>query len=216
MPAIAIPAPAKPRLRGIPHAIGAIIAIPAAALCVYSASSDVAGRAALVYGLSLVFLLGTSAIYHTLHWAPPMRMWLRRIDHLAIFVLIAGSYTPMCLLVLPEEEGRTLLLLAWSCAGAGALVSLFWPMVPRWINVGLSIGMGWLILPYGTDILAELDWLSISLWVVGGVLYSIGGITYARKSPDPIPLVFGYHEVFHCLVLAAVVCHYLAIWRMVV
>ena len=216
MPAVAISPPPKPRFRGIPHTIGAFLAVPAAIVCVASASGKVASQAALVYCLSLIFLLGTSAIYHTPQWTPKIRMWLRRVDHLAIFVLIAGSYTPMCLLALPEEQGHKMLIVAWSMAAVGGFLALFWPTVPRWVNVGLAIAMGWMLVPFGPSIVSKMGWLSMILLLVGGLLYSIGGITYARRSPNPAPKIFGYHEIFHCLVLAAVCCHYVAIWRMVV
>lgn len=207
--------PEKPSLRGIPHSLGAVVAIPATILCVTSATSSVGTIGALIYGLSLIFLLSTSAIYHTPTWPPQVRLWLRRVDHLAIFVLIAGSYTPMCLLALPPAEGTPLLILVWSFAAVGALVSLLWPLAPRWLNVGLTVTMGWLILPQCMVIAETLGTLSITLLVVGGVLYSLGGVAYARRAPNPIPKVFGHHEVFHCLVLAAAACHYAAIWRLV-
>jgi hemolysin III len=208
--------PAKPRYRGIPHSLGALLAIPATILVALEASSGVGTTGALIYGLSLVFLLSTSALYHTPTWPPRVRMWFRRVDHLAIFVLIAGSYTPMCLLALPPAEGTSLLITVWSFAAVGALLSLFWPLSPRWLNVGLTVTMGWLILPHSLIIAEALGPLSISLMVVGGVLYSLGGLAYARRAPNPIPEVFGHHEVFHCLVLAAAACHYAAIWRLVV
>lgn len=208
--------PEKPRLRGIPHSLGAALAIPATILIAFHASSGLGATGAGIYGLSLVFLLSTSALYHTPTWPPRVRMWFRRVDHLAIFVLIAGSYTPMCLLALPPVEGTRMLIAVWSFAALGALVSLFWPLAPRWINLGLTLTMGWLILPYSFTIAQALGPLSITLLVLGGVLYSLGGLAYARHAPNPIPDVFGHHEVFHCLVLAAAACHYAAIWRLVV
>jgi hemolysin III len=205
----------KPRLRGIPHSVGAVLAVPAAILCAAHAASGDAALGAIVYGLSLFFLLSTSAIYHTPTWTPRVRMWLRRVDHLAIFVLIAGSYTPICLIALPPDASRIMLIAVWSCAGLGALLSLFWPMAPRWLNVGLTVTMGWLILPYGLLIIEALGPGSIALLTIGGVLYSLGGLAYARRSPNPMPAVFGHHEVFHCLVLTAAACHYAVIWRLV-
>jgi hemolysin III len=205
----------KPRLRGIPHSIGALVAIPATILCIAHATSGDGALAATIYGLSLIFLLSTSAIYHTGSWRPRLRMWLRRVDHLAIFVLIAGSYTPICLLALPQAEGQILLGLVWSMAGLGALLSLFWPMAPRWLNVSLTIAMGWVILPVAALIINALEPASIALLLVGGLLYSMGGVAYAKRAPNPLPAFFGHHEVFHCLVLAAAACHYAAIWRLV-
>ncbi len=205
----------KPRLRGIPHSVGALFAVPAAILCVAHASSGDAAVGAAIYGLSLILLLSTSAVYHTPTWTPRIRMWLRRVDHLAIFVLIAGSYTPICLVALPPEECTVMLIAVWSCAGLGALLSLFWPMAPRWLNVGLTLAMGWLILPYGLVIIEALGPGGMALLAGGGVLYSVGGLAYAKRAPNPIPGVFGHHEVFHCLVLTAAACHYALIWRLV-
>lgn len=205
----------KPKLRGVIHLAGAVVAMPAVVLGVAHATTENAVTASVVYGLSLLFLLSTSAIYHTPQWTPKVRMWLRRLDHTAIFVLIAGSYTPVCLLVLDGEEGRKLLMAVWACAGAGGLISLLWPTVPRWINVGLTVAMGWMIVPYGKELLAALDWMTLSLLIAGGLLYSIGGIAYARRSPDPVPTIFGYHEVFHTFVLVAVACHFIAFWRVI-
>jgi hemolysin III len=205
----------KPRLRGIPHSIGALLAIPAALAIIHHAAAGTSRLAALVYGLSLIFLLSTSAIYHTPTWTPRIRMWLRRVDHLAIFVLIAGSYTPICLLALPPSQGKVMLIAVWICAALGALLSLFWPLAPRWLNLGLTLIMGWLILPHGLVIIDALGYQTLALLAAGGVLYSLGGLAYATRTPDPIPGIFGHHEVFHCMVLAAAVCHYLAIWQLV-
>ncbi|MCP4448478.1 MAG: hemolysin III family protein [Myxococcales bacterium] len=158
-------------------------------------------------------MLSTSAIYHKFQWTPRIRMWLRRIDHTAIFVLIVRSYTPLCFVALPPSEGRQLLAPAWIFASAGALLSLFWATVPRWINVTVTVAMGWVVLPFGAALLEALHSVTLTLFVVGGVLYSIGGIIYARRAPDPLPTIFGYHEVFHTFVLVAVACHFVAIWR---
>lgn len=205
----------KPRLRGIPHSVGALVAIPAAIFCVAHAAEGDGTMGATIYGLSLIFLLSASAIYHTPTWTPRVRMWLRRVDHSAIFVLIAGSYTPICLIALPPDDANLMLTAVWTCAALGTGLSLFWPMAPRWLNVGLTIAMGWVILPYGFVIIDALGPLNIGLLFLGGVLYSVGGVTYARRAPNPVPLVFGHHEVFHCLVLSAAACHYAVIWRLV-
>lgn len=205
----------KPKLRGVFHAIGALGAVPAVVLAVAHAEPGRPATAALVYGVSLVFLLSASAIYHTPQWTHRTRMWLRRVDHTAIFILIAGSYTPMCLLVLPPDKGQQLLFCVWSCATAGAIFSLAWPTCPRWINVILMVTMGWMIVPFGRELLISLDATTLTLLLVGGACYSLGALAYARRFPDPFPRIFGYHEVFHVLVLAAVVCHFAAFWRVI-
>ncbi len=205
----------KPRFRGIPHSIGALIAVPATAICIAHATSGRGALASPIYGCSLIFLLSASATYHTFTWRPRALMWLRRVDHLAIFVLIAGSYTPICLLALPPSSGRLMLIAIWSFAAFGAAVSLFWPMAPRWLNLALTVGMGWLILPQATSVIDALGAQSIALLVAGGVLYSLGGLAYARRAPNPLPGIFGHHEVFHCMVLLAAACHFAVIWPLV-
>jgi len=141
-------------------------------------------------------------------------MWWRRVDHTAIFFLIAGTYTPLCLMRLPDG-GSHLLVIMWTLATLGALQSMLWPSAPRWVTVPLYLVMGWMVVLYGREFLSELDRISLSLTAAGGVLYSVGALAYARRWPNPRPAVFGYHEIFHLFVLAALTCHFAGVWRLV-
>ena len=208
------PRSTKPRLRGVFHGLGAVAFLPLIALCINHAANADGRIAASVYGGSVLFLLTVSAIYHIPHWTPTPRMWLRRLDHTAIFVLIAGTYTPFCLLGLPDG-GELLLIIIWSLAAVGTAQSILWPKAPRWVSVPLYLAMGWVGILYAREFSAVTDAMSATLAIAGGVLYSGGAIVYARRRPDPRPSVFGYHEIFHVCVLAALVCHYLVIWRLV-
>jgi hemolysin III len=135
---------------------------------------------------------------------------MRRLDHAAIFMLIAGTYTPFCLL-LPPATGRPLLALVWAGAGAGMLLSVLWPLAPKWLMALLTVALGWAVVPTFPAMLATIGWKGISLLGAGGIAYTVGAVVYATRWPDPNPRVFGYHEVFHVLVIAAAICHYIAV-----
>lgn len=205
----------KPRLRGIPDVVGVIIAVPAVAFLIADAQPGLYTSASVVYGLSLIALLTASATYHTPMWSQATLVWLKRIDHAAIFVLIAGTYTPVCLVVLPESLSRTMLTAIWSVATLGIAVSLVWPKAPRLVTVPMYLAAGWAIVPWLGDIFLATGLRGIALMGAGGVLYSVGALIYMRRWPDPLPRTFGYHEVFHTFVVAAVACHWLFIRDMV-
>lgn len=200
----------KPLLRGFPHLIAVIAAVPAVALLVAHARAD-AVVASVVYGAALVALLGVSALYHTPNWSLNLRMVLRRVDHSMIYALIAGSYTPLCL-ALGGDAAQILLPLVWTAAALGTVQSILWPRAPRWITAGLYVLLGWAIVPYLPSLHTALGPLPFGLIGLGGLMYTIGAVAYARKWPDPAPRVFGYHEIFHVLVVVAAACHFAAIW----
>jgi len=213
MEAATTPARVKPRLRGVSHLFAAIIALPAAIwLTVHAASESV--LVAAIYGASVVGLLSSSALYHTPHWSPEKRMMLRRLDRSMIYVLIAGSYTPYCV-ELAGSASSLMLPLVWVAAALGIVKSIVWIKAPRLITAAPYVLLGWAIVPYGMDFYRVLGTTVVTLTVVGGVCYTLGAVAYARKWPDPIPAVFGYHEVFHALVVVALGCHYTAVWMMV-
>lgn len=203
----------KPALRGVPDVIATILAVPAAALLIAFATPGVARIAALVYGVGLVLLFATSATYHTPTWPIAVRRVLRRIDHSAIYVLIAASYTPFCLLVLPSPWGGALLAFVWIAAGLGLLKSFVWHGAPRWLNTAVYILIGWSVVPFAPALLEGLGWLGTGFIGSGGVLYTVGAVIYARRWPNPSPRVFGYHEMFHVFVVVAAACHYLGMWQ---
>lgn len=199
------PALTKPRLRGVSHELAFFAALGAGAVLVALAPPG-ARLAAAVYGVSLATMLGVSALYHRPTWAPGPRTWMRRLDHAAIFVLVAGTYTPFALLL--GERGPTVLALAWGGALLGILQSLFWVQAPRPLVVCLYVALGWAVAVFWPALHAALGVPALSALVLGGVLYSIGAVVYAARKPDPSPAVFGYHEIFHAFVIAAAVCHF--------
>ncbi len=204
----------KPRLRGWPHLVAALCALPAAIALVRHAGPGIWTTAALVYGLALVVLLSTSAFYHVPMWSPERRMLIRRFDRSAIYVLIAGTYTPMCASI--GGEGWSLLMpLVWGGAAAGILMVVAWVKAPRWLTATPYVVLGWAIIPYLGDLYRAIGALSMALIASGGVAYTIGALVYARRRPDPVPEVFGYHEVFHVLVVVAAALQYAAVWRMI-
>jgi hemolysin III len=204
----------KPKLRGLSHLIGAFLAAAAGTVLVTGAPTQRAAWAAGVYAVSLVTLFGVSALYHVPMWRPSRRRWLRHLDHAAIFVLIAGSYTPICLLGL-GDRGSRLLVLVWVGAGLGILKSLLWPQAPKPVSAFLYVGLGWIAVSEWTAVRAALDGWSEALLIVGGALYTLGAVIYAARRPDPHPEVFGYHELFHVLVVLAAGFHYVAIARLI-
>ena len=167
--------------------------------------------AAGVYALSLTGLFGTSAIYHRVHWkTPSTRGWMRRADHASIFLLIAGTYTPVAMLGIGGADGRRLLLQIWTGATAGVLLSLLWPRAPKPLVAAVAVAVGWTILPYFPQVLALLGNL-VWLILAGGIAYTAGAIVYAIKKPDPWPRVFGYHEVFHTMTVIGALLHLAAV-----
>lgn len=203
----------RPRLRGVIHQAAFFIALAAGIGLVLYSPAGKPTWAALVYATSLVLLLGISATYHRVLWQPRARAWMRRLDHSAIFVLIAGTYTPFCL-ALPE--GRvTALVGIWSAAAVGALKSILWPHAPKWIVAALCVAMGWGGLALVPTISATTGTVGLALIVLGGVLYSLGAVVYALRRPNPWPQTFGYHEIFHSLVVLAALLHFIVVLRVV-
>lgn len=209
------PAPrGRPLLRGKLHEVGFWMSLVAGPLLVGLAPSG-AGRVATgVYALTLSGLLGVSALYHRVTWQPAQRAVMRRLDHAMIFLLIAGTYTPIAL-VLPAGRGVALLVVVWVGALAGVGFQLVWPTAPRALQAAVYILLGWTAVAVLPDLARALGGAGLALIVAGGVLYSLGAVVYARRRPDPAPTVFGYHEVFHALVLAAALCHLAAVAGMV-
>lgn len=206
------PVRVKPLLRGIPDVIASAAALPAAAYLVGNARPGAATVAALVYAATLVALFAVSATYHTPMWPLNVRAWMRRADHSMIYVLIAGSYTPVCLTVLPAHIGIPLLWAVWIYAAAGITKVFAWPTSPRWLNVVSYIVLGWFVAPYLGATYAGFGLTGFVLLAAGGFAYTVGAVIYARRWPNPVPTVFGYHEVFHVFVIGAATCHYAAMW----
>ena len=208
---LATDSPIKPRFRGVSHAVAFFLALFAGIALVIAARGPTAKIACGLYAASLCALLGVSALYHLITWSTPAaRQRMRRLDHSVIFVLIAGTYTPLAFTLDPESTFR-MLAVAWTGAALGVLKALFWVHGPKWIVAGLAVAVGWLAVFYAMPLLGTIG-LGPVLWMgAGGVLYSVGALVYAVKRPDPWPATFGYHEVFHGLVIAAAVCHFIAV-----
>lgn len=193
---------ARPMLRGVSHLLACIVSVVVGLMVVWLAPGSRHRLAACIYCVSLVAMFGSSALYHLLPWRPPLGEWMRRLDHAAIFVFIAGSYTPFCLLALHDGSGEVLLTLVWIGAGLGVLQSLLWVRAPRAVAAALYVGLGWLVLPYVSRLAAVIGWRSVALLAAGGICFTVGALVYALRRPDPVPAIFGYHEVFHALVIA--------------
>jgi hemolysin III len=200
----------RPLLRGWSHAAAAVTALPAAWLLVHRAGPGLAGWGAGVYGASLVLLFLTSSLYHRIYWPSSIRHLIGRVDHAAIFLLIAGTYTPFCLLLGPGT-GHRLLGLVWVSAVIGIALVVGWKGLPKPLRAGLYVLLGWFIVPVLPALRAGVGDGALGLLVLGGAFYTVGAVIYATRRPDPFPRVFGFHEVFHLLVIAAAACHYLVV-----
>jgi hemolysin III len=201
----------KPRLRGVSHLIAFGVSLLSGPLLIVVAPTLSARVAVAVYGLSLSALFGVSALYHRPTWSAAARGWLRRLDHAAIFVAIAGTYTAVAGLALPAEVSQPLLVVVWCGALVGALLQLVRGHATRWLAAGPYLVLGWTAVAVLPQLVARLDGAAFGLLIGGAVLYTLGAVIYARRRPDPRPAIFGYHEVFHVLVIAAAAAHYVAV-----
>lgn len=199
----------KPSWRGWIHAATFPIAVAAGIVLISLAHGPVAKWASAVFMLTSMLLFGISALYHRINWSPRTKQLFRRLDHANIFLLIAGTYTPLALLALPPEKGILLLVLVWAGALLGIGFRVFWIGAPRWLYVPLYVLLGWAAMMYIVDI-AHASLAAMVLVVVGGLLYTLGSVVYGMKHPNPIPGVFGFHEIFHALTVVAFLCHWTA------
>jgi hemolysin III len=197
----------KPKLRGVSHEFAVLAALAGCAELFRAAPSPRALLAAGTYGASLVALFGASALYHRPTWAAGPRRWLRRLDHAAIFLLIAGTYTPICLLI-GGRPGVVVLAVVWGGASLGILQCLLWAGAPKALVTSIYVALGWVAISVLPELRAVVGDRGLALLLAGGLAYSTGAAVYARRWPDPVPSVFGYHEVFHALVIAAAACHF--------
>lgn len=205
-PSRELPTRVKPRLRGVSHAVGFSLTPLVAIVLTELAPSPRALKVALVYSICLAGLLGVSATYHCLTWSRRALLWFRRIDHAMIFLFIAATATPLAE-TLSGNARALLLTAAWGGAAVGVMRALFWPRAPRLIQVGLYLLVGWAVVPFMGALYHALGLERVLLIIAGGLLYSIGAVIYGRRWPDPIPHVFGFHEIFHLCTLAAAGMH---------
>ncbi len=208
---IAEAAPVKPRLRGVSHQYAFFVSIGCGVGLILAASEGRARVAASIYAAAVSALLGTSALYHRVTWRPKARRWMRRLDHSMIFVLIAGTYTPVALLALKGSLASTILIVLWAGALGGVIFKLAWIDAPKWLFAIVYALLGLVTAAVFGELPAAIGWLGAIGIGLGGALYLTGAVIYASEKPNPWPKVFGYHEIFHALVLAAAGLHYAVI-----
>jgi hemolysin III len=202
----------KPKLRGVSHEWAFFVSLFLGAGLIVAADTPQATLAVAIYAASLSALLGTSALYHRVEWKRPnVRRWMRRLDHSMIFFLIAGTYTPFALLALDGPLADAILAVVWIGAIAGAIVEMVWIEHPKWVAALVYISIGWVALIAFPELWIEMGAAGTLLVAAGGLLYTVGAVVYATQRPNPNPRVFGYHEVFHLLVIAAAAAHFAAV-----
>jgi hemolysin III len=202
----------KPKLRGVSHEWAFFISLILGAALIVAAKTPKATLAVAIYAVSLSALLGTSALYHRVNWKrPEVRRWMRRLDHSMIFFLIAGTYTPFALLVLNGPLADAILAVVWIGAIAGAIVEMIWIDHPKWVAALIYMSLGWVAAVAFPGMWQEMGLAGMLLVAAGGLLYTLGAVVYATQRPNPNPRVFGYHEVFHALVILAAAAHFSAI-----
>lgn len=201
----------KPLLRGHFHQAGFFVAFGAGAMLVAQAHSVHTFIPAIIYAISLIGMFGISALYHRPKWNSQWRVIMKRIDHAAIFVLIAGSGTPISLLALPAESGFKLFTTIWLAAALGVIKCVVWVHSPKWVSAILYVLVGWIAFTFINEIHSSLGFYQFWFLLVGGLVYSVGALIYGFKWPDPSPVYFGYHEIFHVLVLIGAALQFMTI-----
>ena len=205
----------KPLLRGWMHLVCFFLAVPAGVIVVALAQSSRGRVGALVYAVGLIALFGVSGTYHRVGWSEARRLWMQKLDHGTIFVMIAASYTPICLIVLQGWVAWTMLAIAWTGAAVGFVAAFTGGKASRLIRGILYFGLGWAAVAAIPQMWQNMSIAELVLIAVGGVLFTVGAVFLFTHWPDPFPRVFGYHEVWHVMVIAAVVCHFVAITSVV-
>jgi len=206
-----VPDPIKPKLRGWLHAGTFPLSLAAGIVLVALAGSGPETWACAVYALSACLLFGVSALYHRGRWSPRVQGLLKRLDHANIFLIIAGTYTPFTVVLLSGRTQEVLLTVVWAAAISGVIFRVAWVGAPRWLYVPAYVGLGWAAVFFLPEFLHSGGVAVFVLLIVGGLLYTVGGLVYATRRPDPSPRWFGFHEVFHALTLVAYVVHYVAV-----
>lgn len=201
----------KPTWRGWIHAGTFPLAILLGVILIMAADGTAAKLSSAVFAVSSLLLFGVSALYHRFTWSDRARLLLKRLDHSNIFLLIAGSYTPITVLCLPPEKATLLLWLVWSGAALGIGFRILWIGAPRWLYVPLYLTLSWAAMMFIVDFFAA-NAVMMTLILAGGLCYTLGAVFYGLKRPNPIPGVFGFHELFHALTLVAFLCHWTGIF----
>ena len=203
--------PAKPRLRGWLHAVMAPLALVGSIVLVATAPTTTGRVTSAIFGFTAVLMFGTSAVYHLGTWSPRATAVLRRMDHTNIFLIIAGTYTPLAALLLDHPANRNLLIIVWAGALAGLLARVFWLGAPRWFYVPIYLALGWVAVWFLPDFARSGGPAILWLVIAGGLAYSLGAVVYALKRPNPVPGWFGFHEVFHTGTVIGYVTHFVAV-----
>jgi hemolysin III len=203
--------PVKPKLRGVSHQYAFFVSLGCGVALILAASDGRARLAASIYAAAVSALFGTSALYHRVTWRPNARRRMRRLDHSMIFLLIAGTYTPVALLALKGSLATTILIVLWAGALGGAVFKLLWIDGPKWVFAAVYVALGLVTAAVFGELPAAIGWLGVAGLALGGLLYVMGAIVYASERPNPWPKVFGYHEIFHALVIAAAALQYAVI-----
>jgi hemolysin III len=201
----------KPRLRGLSHAVAFFIAVPLGFALILQADTARGRLSAIVFAATVAAMFGASALYHSPNWREAPRRWLRRLDHAGIYALIAGTYTAFGLLALNGYWRWVVLSIVWAGALAGIVFKFAWLDAPKWISAVIGVALGWVGVVVAPQLLHAIGVGALLLVLAGGLLYTLGALVYALRRPDPRPAVFGFHEVFHVLVIAAVACQYSAV-----
>ena len=201
----------KPRLRGVSHQYAFFLTVVAGTVLLSATDTGEAKIVVATYAVSVMAMFASSALYHRIAWPPAQRRRFRRLDHAMIYVLIAGTYTPFGVLALPRGVGVPVLAVVWSGAAGGTLLALAWSKRPKWVEALLAVTLGWVGIVVLPELLDAVGPTVVGLLLAGGVFYTAGALVYALRRPDPIPPVFGYHELFHALVIAGAVCQYAAV-----
>jgi hemolysin III len=200
----------KPSWRGWIHTGVLPIVVAGGIILIVLAHGAIPKVAASIFFASSFLLFGNSALYHRFNWRPKVKITLKRIDHANIFLLIAGSYTPMAMLALPSEKGLVLLVAVWIGAVLGISFRIFWINAPRWLYVPLYVLLSWAAMFYVVDFFS-FNAVAMSLILIGGLCYTAGAVVYGIKKPNPFPGHFGFHEIFHALTVIAFICHWVAV-----
>ena len=200
----------KPKLRGVFHELGFYAAAAVGVVVVITAEPGKARVAAAIFAGCVALCFGLSAVYHRPTWRPRARAWLARLDHAGVYLLIAGSYAPFGLLVMSKGWAIPILGIIWIGALLAIVLKLCWVRSPKWLSAAIGLTLGWVGVVAFPQML-KLSLVAVLLVVASGLLFTAGALVYARRRPDPRPLVFGYHELFHVLVVAAVACEYVVV-----
>lgn len=200
----------KPRLRGVFHEIGFYAAAATGAAMVVTAEPGRAQIAGAIFASCVAICFGASAVYHRPTWRPRVRAWLARLDHAGVYLLIAGSYAPFGLIVMSRGWAIPILAIVWGGALLAILFKLFWVQAPKWLSAAFGLMLGWVGAAAFPQLL-RLSLVAVLLVVASGILYTAGAVIYARRRPNPHPHVFGYHELFHVLTVAAAACQYVVV-----